>query len=131
MLVSWFSLGREEAELEELYFSPLRPAELEAWHLSSCLLALWPLSCRHSSSGSAFRHQAAWRDLIHSLGLGEGMGKLERGTGYLEKGHREGGSRDSFHDVALILFVSGSQLHQGPPQGQRTAHEKQKGLQLS
>lgn len=91
VLIYWISLGWEEAELEELYVSPLCPAELEAWHLSSCLLVLWPLSCHHSSLGSASRRQAAWRDLTHSSGLGEGMGKLERGTGCLEKDHREGG----------------------------------------
>lgn len=38
---------------------------------------------------------------------------------------------DSSGSIALILFLSGSQLHQGSLQGQCTAYEKQEGLQLS
>lgn len=38
---------------------------------------------------------------------------------------------DLSDSIALILFLSGSQLHQGPLQDQRTAYEKQEGLQLS
>ena len=38
---------------------------------------------------------------------------------------------DLADSIALTLFLSGLQLHQGPLQGPRAAHEKQEGLQLS
>lgn len=82
VLIYQFFLGWREAELEELYVSPLCPSELGSLaplQLSAGTVASVP--CHHTSSGSASRQRAARRGLTHSLGLGRGTGKVENGTG--------------------------------------------------
>lgn len=87
VLIHCFSLGWEEAMLEELYlssFCPSEPANLAALQLRGGLHALSPYQLRLCLVAAGRLER-----LTNSLGLGEGgMGKLGKGIGTRPQGRK-------------------------------------------